>query len=230
MLMRKLAVTALSLSLSAAFAAGIPGNQKIYGTYVEARTADVVTGACFANAEEGLVGELGMMGWKVTKGSWDGVKLDGLSVVGVLKASDTLGNKYRTAYPVKSVLIVDERANTEQRLALQSFAKRMGGDLLQDVSRVMYQPVEIAFENDDLHSMKATLKAGEIAKIQTRAAGEDDHVCKNQEVWYQPLTKLDHAMPVFASAHTFRGEGLNTKWSAPGQVSSYVGTFVQDAQ
>jgi hypothetical protein len=37
-------------------------------------------------------------------------------------------------------------------------------------------------------------------------------------------------MPVFASAHTFRGEGLNTKWSAPGQVSSYVGTFVQDAQ
>jgi hypothetical protein len=228
--MSKFAVIAFALSLPAAFAAGIPNNQKIYGTYVEARTADVVTGACFANSEEGLVGELGMMGWKVTKGSWNGVSLDGLSVVGVMKANDTLGNKYRTVYPVKSVLIVDERATPEQRLALQSFAKRMGGDLLQDVVRVLYQPVEIAFENNDMHSMKATLKAGDIAKLQTRAAMKDDHVCKNEEVWYQPLTKVDHAMPAFAMAHTFRGEGLGTTWSAPGQVSSYVGSFVQDAQ
>jgi hypothetical protein len=230
MLMSKFAVIALPLSLSVAFAAGIPGNQKIYGTYVEARTADVVTGACFANSEEGLVGELGMMGWKVTKGSWNGVELDGLSVIGVVKAKDTLGNQYRTVYPVKSVLIVDERANPEQRLALQSFAKRMGGDLLQDVTRVLYQPVRLDVENDNIHSMKATLQAGDIAKIQTRAALDGDHVCKNQEVWYQPLTKVEHAMPVFAMANTFRGEGLGTTWSAPGQVSSYVGTFVQDVQ
>jgi hypothetical protein len=106
----------------------------------------------------------------------------------------------------------------------------MGGDLLQDVARVVYQPVEIAFENDDLHSMKATLKAGDIAKIQTRAAQEGDHVCKNQELWYQPLSNVDHAMPAFAMAHTFSGDGLGTKWTAPGQVSSYIGTFVHDAE
>jgi hypothetical protein len=230
MRMRTFTVTVLAVSLPAAFAAGLPVNQKIYGTYIEARTADVVTGACFANSEEGLVGELGMMGWKVTKGSWNGVKLDGLSVVGVVRANDTLGHKYRAIYPVKSVLIVDERANAEQRLALQAFAKRMGGNLLQEVSKVIYQPVELALENDDVHSKKATLKAGEIAKLQTRAAGKDDHVCKNEEVWYQPLTNVQHAMPVFAMTHTYQGEGLDTKWSAPGQVSSYVGTFVQQSE
>jgi hypothetical protein len=228
--MRKILAIAFALSLSAAFAAGIPTTKQIYGTYVEARTADVVVGACYANSEEGLVGELGMMGWKVTKGSWNGVKLDGLAVVGVVRASNTLGNKYAPVYPVKSMLIVDERANVEQRLALQAFAKRMGGDLLQDVTKVVYKPVEIAFENDDLHSMKARMKAGDIAKLETRAASEDDHICKNEEVWYQPLTRTDHAMPAFTVAHNFQGEGLGAKWNAPGQVSSYVGTFVQQAE
>ena len=111
--------------------------------YVEARTADVYTGPCFANSEVGLTGQLAVFGWKVTKGSWDGVQLDDLGVVGVVRASSTLGDVYHTAYPVKAVLIVDERANPEQRLALQSFAKRMGGDLLQDVVRVEYQPIDL---------------------------------------------------------------------------------------
>jgi hypothetical protein len=222
----KLLATAVALSLPVAFATGIPVNNKIYGTYVEARTADVVVGACYANSEEGLVGELGMMGWKVTKGSFDGVALDGLSVVGVLRASNTLGNKYATSYPVKSMLIVDDRATPEQRLALQAFAKRMGGDLLQQVVSVVYQPIELAFENDSVHSMKATLKAGDIAKIVTRAASEDDHICKNEEVWYQPLTKLDHAMPAYSVAHSFQGDGLGTKWHSPDKISSYVGNFV----
>jgi hypothetical protein len=230
MTMRTFVAIAFAFSLPVAFASGLPVNQKIYGTYVEARTADVVTGACFANSEEGLVGELGMMGWKVTKGSWNGVKLDGLAVVGVVRANDTLGNRYRNVVPLKSVLIVDERANAEQRLALQAFARRMGGNLLQEVSKVIYQPVELAVENGDVHSMKATLKAGEIAKLQTRAAGKDDHVCKNEEVWYQPLTKVEHAMPAFAMSHTYQGDGLGTKWNAPGQVSSYVGTFVQTSE
>jgi Protein of unknown function (DUF1326). len=97
------------LSASLCFAGGIP-TRNIYGDYIEARTADVYTGPCFANSEAGLIGNLAVFGWKVAKGSWQGVDLDGLSVVAAIKAKNTLGNVYETAYPVKAILIVDEKA------------------------------------------------------------------------------------------------------------------------
>src|SRR5438034_10130478 len=123
--MMKLFVFLLSATLC--FAGSI-SSQNIRGEYIEARTADVYTGPCFANSESGLVGELAVFGWKVDKGSWQGVSLDGLSVVAAVKANSTLGDVYHTAYPVKSILIVDEKATPEQRMALRSFAKKMGGD------------------------------------------------------------------------------------------------------
>jgi hypothetical protein len=227
-------IASLSLAATAAFGASLPStlntiktlnNTQLQGDYVEARTADVYTGPCYANSEVDLVGNLAVFGWKVNKGNWQGVKLDGLSVVGVVKAASTLGNVNGNAYPVKSVLIVDERANPEQRLALQSFAKRMGGDLLQDVVNVDYAPVDLTFANNDLHSRKATLTAGTLASIQTRALNEGDNHCSNEITWYPPLTKLDHSMPAYALAHTFNGKELGTTWSSPEKRSAFVGQF-----
>jgi hypothetical protein len=211
------------------FAAGIPAHG-IYGTYVEARTADVYTGPCFANSEVGLTGNLAVLGWKVTRGAWQGVDLDGLSVVGVVRAHHTLGDVYETAYPVKAVMIVDSRANPEQRLALQNFAKHMAGDLLQDVVRVDYRPIDLTFANNDIHSMKATLTAGNLAKISTRALKEGDQICHNEEVWYRPLSKLDHAMPAYALADSFDGQGLGTTWSSPDKRSAFVGAFTAQSE
>src|ERR1700722_9266728 len=137
--MKSLLLSASSLCFSAclAFGGSLPINQ-IHGQYVEARTADVYTGPCFANAEVGLTGDLAVMGWKIEQGSYDGVNLDGLSVMGAVRASNTLGNVIDTVYPVKAVLIIDERANAEQRLALKAFAQKMGGQLLADVVHVEY--------------------------------------------------------------------------------------------
>jgi hypothetical protein len=197
----------------------------VQGDYIEARTADVFTGACFANSEVGQVGQLAVMGWRVSQGTFNGVKLDGLSVVGVLKANNTLGDVHNSAYPVKSVLIVDDRANAEQRLALQAFAKRMGGDLLNDVVKVEYAPVQFQVEGNNVHSATAQLTAGTMAKIETRALGSKDHICSNEEVWYQPLTKVGHAMPAFTLTHSFKGQGLGTSWSSPDKRSAFVANF-----
>ena len=175
-------------------------------------------------------GNLAVFGWNVTKGAWQGVDLSGLSVMGVVRARHTLGDVYETAYPVKAVLIVDSRADATQRLALQSFAKRMGGDLLQDVVRVDYQPIQFHLQDNDLHSMVASMTAGPEAKIETRPLGEADHICRNEEVWYPPLTKLSHAMPAYSVAHSFYGEGLGTKWSNPYKRSAFLGTFVQASE
>jgi hypothetical protein len=206
------------------YAAGVTA-RGIHGNYIEARTADVYTGPCFANGEVDQVGKLAVLGWTVTGGEWQGVDLNGLSVVSAIRARNTLGDVYTPAFPVKAVLIVDSRANAEQRLALQSFAKYMAGDLLQDVVRVDYAPIELKFEGDNVHSASAMLTAGSLAKIQTRAMNEGDHICNNEEVWYPPLTKLDHAMPAYALAHSYSGRGLDSTWSNPYKRSGFVGTF-----
>jgi hypothetical protein len=224
-MLRILCTTALVIATAASsFAAGKTG-RSINGNYIEARTADVYTGPCFANGEVGQVGKLALFGWKVNGGSWNGVDLNGLSVVGVIRAKNTLGDVYNSSYPVKAVLIVDSSANAEQRLALQSFAKHMGGDLLQDVVKVDYQPISLEVENGNIHGASAKLTAGSIAKIQTRAMNDGDHICSNEEVWYPPLTKLEHAMPAYALENQYSGSGLDEKWSSPYKRSGFVGTF-----
>src|SRR5688572_9955417 len=66
---------------------------EISGNYLEARTCQVYTGPCFANAEINLVGKEGVMAWNIEDGSRDGVDLSGLSVVVVVAGSDTLADK-----------------------------------------------------------------------------------------------------------------------------------------
>src|SRR5436853_3253183 len=107
---RILAVAVLALVLTAPLKAA-----EISGQYVEARTCDVWTGPCFANAEMGLDGKHAVMAWKVDKGAVDNVPLDGLAIVLVVSASDTLG--LEQTGPAKSVLIVDSRADAAQRAA-----------------------------------------------------------------------------------------------------------------
>jgi hypothetical protein len=223
------ATCSLFLSASLTLAAGLPSHT-ISGNYMEARTADVYTGPCFANAETGLVGQLAVMGWKVTHGSWQGVDLSGLSVVGVVRAQSTLGNVEVASNPAKAVLIIDAKADPEQRLALASFAKHMSGNLLMDVVRTETQTIDLAIENNDLHSKNAKLTAGTLAKVETRAMTEGDQLCHNEEVWYQPLSRTSHAMPAFALSHQFEGKGLGVTWSSPDKRSAFLASFSEPSE
>src|SRR5947209_14534815 len=117
-----LAAAALACVTAPALADGVKGQ------YIEARTCDVWTGPCFANAEMNLGGKHAVLGWKVEEGAWGGVRLDGLSVVAVVAASDTLGLEQTGSS--QAVLIVDSRANSAQREALIAFAKKQGGELV----------------------------------------------------------------------------------------------------
>lgn len=112
-----LAVTILSIGLYA---------QQIHGDYIETRSADVYTGQCFANGEVNLVGKEAIVAWHVQNGSWDGVKLDGLTIAAAVRAQATLGDPYANPYPAQSVLLVDDQATPQQSAALVSFAKQMG--------------------------------------------------------------------------------------------------------
>jgi hypothetical protein len=123
----------------------------------------------------------------------------------------------------RAVIIVDERATPEQRIALGQFAKQMGGDLLTNIVRTEARP--ITFSSGEMHSRRAKMVAGELATVETRALEETDKICHNEEVWYKPLTQLDHAMAAYTVEQSYQGKGLNTTWSYPGKRSAYVGTF-----
>jgi len=212
-----------ALLATLATAAEVPSNNHIRGAYMEARTADVYTGACFANSEVEISGNLAVLGWKIESGTWQGVKLDGLAVMGAVRAEGTLGDYMRTSNPAKAVLIVDQRANAEQRAALVAFAKKMGGDLFSDVVSVETRPIE--FTTANIHSRKAKMVAGELAKIETRALETDDQICRHEEVWYQPLTPVEHAMPAYTMTEKYVGEKLGAKWDTALMRSAFVGTF-----
>ena len=223
------AVVVFSAAASVSFAAGIP-SRSINGNYIEARTADVYTGPCFANGEVEMAGKEAVMGWKINHGDWHGVNLEGLSVVGVLRSEHTLGNTFEKVNPTNAVLIVDSRADAEQRLALQSFAKYMGGDLMKNVVQVDYAPIELSIEGGNIHGAAARLTAGSLAAIQTRAMASTDHICGNEEIWYPPLTKVQHVMPAYALENSYSGNALGETWNNRLKRSGFVGTFQVTAE
>jgi len=197
----------------------------IRGNYIEARTADVYTGPCVANGEAEQVGREAIMGWKIDAGNWQGVDLAGLSVVGVLRSVHTLGLATEPVNPAQAVLIVDSRANAEQRRALEGFAKHMGGSLLSEVLRVDVAPIELDVKNGNIHGGVAKLTAGNLVTIQTRGFTDHDHMCGNEEVWYSPLTKVQHAMPAYALENEYKGNALGQTWNDRMKRSSFLGTF-----
>jgi hypothetical protein len=210
-----LAALALVVMVLPAGAAGLTGQ------YVECRTCDVWTGPCFANAEM-TGGKNAVLGWKVEKGALDGATLDGLSVVAVVSASDTLG--LEQTGESKAILIVDEKATAAQRDALVKLAKGQGGDLLKNVAKVERAPISI-----DACLCKdngcAKLSAGG-AKIETRCLdGHADKKCGNEFAYYPPLAKNVKAQAAVAVEHGYSGKGFRQSWKESERRGAYVGSF-----
>jgi len=201
--------------------------EKITGDYLESRSADVYVAQCFANSEVNLTGDQALLAWHVRDGSWDGQRLDGLTVIAAVKANATIGDPYASPYPAKSVMLVDEQATPKQREALVSFAEHMGGKLVSTVVRVIPTTIEMNVLRDHEHHGQAILRAGTFAEIQTRALNEGDHSCGAEVTYYPPLTKLEHSMAAVATTDEYQGPGLGVDWDRHGKRSAFVGSFAE---
>ncbi len=205
--------------------AGIANAATIEGEYLESRTCNVYTGPCFANAEMGLAGKEAIMAWKVDKGSWNNVALDGLGVALVVSADGTLGHdKVFPQAPVetRSVVLIDKNATKAQKDALIAFVKDSAKTLAENIVRV--EEVPFTLKNDHVES-HGIFQAGEIAKIETRKLTDGDCVCTNEIVYYQPLIKVENFHPAYSLSNSFQGEGLDNQWSTGQQRSSFLATF-----
>ena len=201
--------------------------QSISGDYIETRSADVWTGPCVANGEVNLTGDQAILAWHVKKGTWNGVSLEGLNIVGVVKANATLGDEYNNPYPAKAVMIVDEKACAEQQKALIEFAQSMSGQLLTNVVRVEVAPIKVEVTGHDGHYSNTLVQAGQIAGIQTRSINPKDHLCGNEDVYYQPLASVTHSMPAVAELDQYQGSSLGSSWTVHGKRSAFVGSFAR---
>jgi uncharacterized protein DUF1326 len=207
----------------------------ISGDYLEARTADIYTGPCFANAEVNLTGKEAIFAWRVREGVWRGVSVEGLSVVAVVRTAATLGEPTPSPLQARSVLLVDERADAAQKDALVGFAREMAGDLLADIVAVESAPIQLDVESGSttghVHadasglSGAASLQAGNLVELKTRGLNHGDHLCGNEEVYYPPLTATSEAVPAVTLTNAFRGNELGKTWSSPGKRSAFVGRF-----
>ncbi len=217
-MIRSLTLAALALLVAAApvTAAGVSG------LYLESRTCDVWTGPCFANADMSLGGKHAVLAWKVEKGTVGGVKLDGLGVVAVVEASDTLG--LEQTGPSKAVLLVDEKADKAQREALVQFAKRQGGKLVGNVVRVEAAPVRL--EVCECKEGGCTKLSAGAARVETRCLdAKHDKACGNESAFYPPLAKDVKVTPAMAVESAFSGKGLHATWKETDRRGAYVGKF-----
>jgi hypothetical protein len=219
--MRYLAALAVcGLFVTGAAPAGEAGGLK--GEYVEARTCDVWTGACFANAEMNLTGRHAVLAWKIEAGREAGLDLGGLSVVAVVEASDTLG--LTQTGPARAVVIVDAKATPAQRSALVAVAKRLGGALTANVVAVEARPISIA-TGGCKEGGCSRVDAG-LARIETRCLDhEQDKVCGHEDNFYPPLAAGVTATSAMVTEHSYKGPGFDKTWHDGLRRGAYIGTF-----
>ena len=198
---------------------------EISGEYLEARSCDVFTGPCFANAQMGSAGKEAVMAWKVDEGRWQGVPVDGLAIAVVLNSEGTLGNDGvfpMNAGNIKSVILVDEKATVRQEAALIDFVKHTANEVIGSVQTVKRVPISLS--NDHLAG-KGVFKAGDLARIETRPMKRADCCCTNERKFYLPLAKVDNSSPAYANTLSYTGDGLDSRWTIHNIRSAYLATF-----
>ena len=206
-------------------AVSIAQAEEIRGDYLETRTCDVYTGPCFANSQVGLTGQQAILAWSIDEGSYQGVDLSGMRVVMSVRAHDTLGFGGGVVIhpdPIRSVILVDDRATPEQHQALAAFARERAGKVAGDVVRIATMPIELSIDHVE---MVANLKVGKEIQVETRKLGKADCVCSNERTFYPPLTEVENSAPAYTVEAAFTGRGLGAQWSSPLTRGAYLATF-----
>ncbi|MBZ5560583.1 MAG: DUF1326 domain-containing protein [Acidobacteriia bacterium] len=199
------------------------GKRSVSGEYVEARTAEVFTGGCIMNSEAETMGKQAVLAWKVDRGTFNGINVDGLSVVAAISGDRNLGMPEMGGEKpvVHSALYVDQNANAAQRLALVAMANELSKGIVGTIVQVT--PAPITFADNGGEIQVATGPGGPVA-LEVAKHMTHDPTCGAQ-LWFHPLASIDDATLGLTAQHSFTGSSLGTKWSDPNKRSSFFGTF-----
>jgi hypothetical protein len=196
------------------------GGTSIKGAYVEARTAEVFAGGCVINGEAATTGREALLAWKVDRGSFEGVSLNGLSIVAAVAGDVNLSIREiggDTAH-TRSAMFVDDRATPQQRAALVSMAKHLSNGVIDSVVETTATPIQFV---DDGQAYRVSTKS---IRLTVDKEMKHDPTCGGRQ-WFHPLSTIDGATMGTTSENAFSGASLGTKWSDPNKRSSFFGTF-----
>ena len=216
----KRAIVAAALVGLAASPLVAGGKGSVSGAYVEARTAEVFTGGCIMGSEAETVGKQAVLAWKVDRGSFNGVSLDGLSVVAAVVGDRNLGiqeiggGKATT----RSAMYVDSRANAAQQIALVAMANALSKGVVGTIVQVTPAPIQFANSEKSIH-----VATGPVALDVNKHITHDPSCGAMQ--WFHPLASVDDATIGVAEKNAFSGTSLGSKWSDPNKRSAFFGTF-----
>jgi hypothetical protein len=216
---------ALSIVAASAFFTALVSaddRARLTGEYVEARTAEVFAGGCIMNSEAETMGRQAVLAWRITTGTFNGVPLDGLTVIAAVAGDRNLGMREmggEAPTAVKAIITVDPRATAAQRTALVAVVRELTGGLITQVVRVDTAPMRFATSANYVEVSAADTLLLTIKKEMTH-----DPSCGAMQ-WFKPFTQMAHSSMGVAEAHSFSGAGLGTKWSAPDKRSAFWGTF-----
>jgi hypothetical protein len=216
--MKRLACSALLVVCAAVALVARPA--AITGTYVEARTSEVFAGACVVNGEAATTGREALLAWKVGRGAFNGVTLDGLAVVAAVSGDSNLsvheiGGDFAQT---RSALFVDSQATAAQRTALVALVKSLAKDVVGDV--IETKPARIDFV-DSGHAIRVST---DVVRLVVEKHLDHDVSCGNKQ-WFGPLSTVVEAEMGTTVENAFDGAALGTKWSDPNKRSGFVGTF-----
>ncbi len=216
--MKRIALCAAFVTLGLATLSARPVT--LTGTYVEARTAEVFAGGCVINSEAGTTGREALLAWKVDHGQFNGVRLDGLSVVAAVAADANLGIHEiggEVAH-ARTALFPDARATEAQRKALVAMAKALSNRVVNDVVEVSPASIDFVSGANDIRVATKTVR------LTVEKEMDHDPSCGNKQ-WFSPLSTVHHAELGTAAENAFNGTSLGTKWSDPNKRSAFFGTF-----
>lgn len=219
--MRALTAMVTAVLASSVVYASDPG--AVSGDYVEVRTAQVYAGGCIMGSEGEAAGREAILAWRVSRGAVNGVKLDGLSIVAAATADNNLGTPDLGGAPahiLKSVVLVDERANSAQRDALIAMARNLAPSIVRSV--VEARAVPISFE-----------RAGDNVRVRASEASFDvvTNVPHSPNCgalkWFEPLARTENAEIGVTLSQEWSGTALGPRWKqvSDDKRSSFVGTF-----
>src|SRR5258708_20615860 len=101
------------------------------------------------NSEAETVGKQAVLAWKVDRGSFNGIAIDGLSVVAAVSGDRNLGmTEMGGEKPaVRSAMFVDQRANAAQQIALIAMANTLSQRLVGPIVHLTPTPLPFAHQS-----------------------------------------------------------------------------------
>ena len=216
--MKTFIVPLLAIALAGTGLSAAPAS--LEGTYVEARTAEIFAGGCVINSEAGTSGREAVLAWNVDRGQFNGVALDGLTIMAAVSGDANLGvhelggEQART----RTAIVVDARATAAQRDALVAMARTLSPRMVSDVVEVTASPIQFVAGEKDVRV------AGGALRLAVRKELDHTMSCGNKQ-WFSPLGAVHHAEMGTTLENAFSGASLGTRWSDPNKRSAFYGAF-----